>query len=127
MDPYWGSVTLHMSLVTRRRPRRGIVTDQLGPLSPRSPRRGWRRRVRVRVRGEAPTRAQAHAETGWQRLSSQAELDGVLPRIEGEDRPSGSGGERTHLPEPGANLRGREQIAVLCREDAAHAQRSGPA
>jgi len=112
-------------VVSRRRPRRWLVTDKRGPMSPRSP-RSPRRGLRPRVRVEAPTRAQAHEETGWQSLSSQAELDGVVPRSAGADRPAGSGGERTHLPEPGAHLLGRDQIAVLSWEDAAHAQGSGP-
>src|SRR5260370_11097177 len=99
-------------VVSRRRPRRWLVTDKRGPMSPRSP-RSPRRGLRPRVRVEAPTRAQAHEETGWQSLSSQAELDGVVPRVAGADRPAGSGRERAHLPEPGAHLLSRGHISLL--------------
>ncbi len=60
----------------------GIVTDKLRPMAPRSPRWGLSGGVGV----EAAARAQAHEETDRQIGQGQAELDGVIAGVEGEDR-----------------------------------------
>ncbi len=60
-----------------------LVTDQRAPMAPRSPRCG----LRGRVRRETPAGAQAHEETDRQIRQGKAELDRIVARIEGENRP----------------------------------------
>jgi hypothetical protein len=80
-------------------------------MAPWSPRRGLRGRVGVK----APPRTQTHQETDRQIRQREAEVDGVIPGVEGEERRTCG---RTYLLQPGADLLSRYRVDVLSWNDA---------
>src|SRR5260221_7735232 len=101
-------------------PGRGIVAGKLRTMTPRSP----RRRLAGGVGGETAARAQTDEQTHLLVGQGVAELDRLIPGVKRENGQCGGG---MRLLQPRADLLGRHQIEVLSRDDAAHAQRSGPA
>ncbi len=106
-------------LVRRLGPRRAVGTGELGAVSSRPAGLGLRRRIGI---GAAPG-PQTHQPADRLVSQGEAQLHGIVARVETEDRHAG---ERTSLLEPGAARLGRDQMGVLARDDASHAQGRGP-
>src|SRR5262245_40756950 len=89
-------------LVGRLRPGRWVVADELGPMPARSARRGLARGIGV----EAAARPQAHQQANGLVGQGQAQLNGVVARIEAKDGQwsARQGGRRWR--EPRADLLG---------------------
>ncbi len=105
--------------VRRLGPRRAVGTGELGAVSSRPAGLGLRRRIGI---GAAPG-PQTHQPADRLVSQGEAQLHGIVARVETEDRHAG---ERTSLLEPGAARLGRDQMGVLARDDASHAQGRGP-